>query len=297
MGFRTLFLFAAFLSGADSFLAQEPAPSMSPQTGEAKRLLFDRIIDNQKQNEAALNLFERLERVESRKPGPDPTPEVKVSRVIPAGAGMDKIPMKPDGQPLDPVGYRAELQKLENALVWSAEDGRAQHDAYDKLAKKQKERADLIEATRTAFLYTFVSTESRGDRKLLKYRMEPNSAYRATTRMTAIFAKVRGFVWIDEGASQLARVEVEVIDDFSVGGFLAKVYKGSHLMQERYEMAPGLWFPSYSQYDFDGRKLFTSFAIHDRTFYSQYKRVGPPQEALQVIRAELGKPGATHADP
>jgi hypothetical protein len=296
MGFRTFFLVAA-LTGANALPAQDSAAFSSPQAGEQKRLLFDRVIDNQKKNDTVLNLFERLERVESRKTGPDPVPDIKINRVIPAGAGTDKIPMKPDGQPIDPAAYRAELEKLEGALVWSMEDGRAQHDAYDKLAKKQKERADLIEATRTAFLYTFVSTELRGDRKLLRYRMEPNPAYKATSRMTAIFSKVRGFVWIDEAATELARVEVEVIEDFSVGGFLAKVYKGSHLMQERYEMAPGLWFPSYAQYDFDGRKLFMSFAIHDRTFYSQYKRVGPPKEALSVIRAELGKPGSAQADP
>jgi hypothetical protein len=296
MGFRTLFLFAALLIGAPTPAQDSPA-APSPQAGEAKRQLFDRVIDNQKKNEAALNLFERLERVESHKNGSDAVPDVKTSLVIPAGTGTDKIPMKPDGQPIDPASYRAELEKLENALVWSIDDGRAQHDAYDRLAKKQKERADLIEATRTAFLFTFVSSEFRGDRKLLKYRMEPNPAYKATSRMTAIFAKVRGFVWIDEIAAELARVEVEVIDDFSVGGFLAKVYKGSHLMQERYEMAPGVWFPSYAQYDFDGRKLFMSFAIHDRTFYSQYKRIGPPKEALQAIRAELGKPGTAQADP
>jgi hypothetical protein len=90
---------------------------------------------------------------------------------------------------------------------------------------------------------------------------------------------------------------VEVTDDISVGGFLARVYKGSHLMQERYEMVPGLWFPSYSQYDFDGRKLFVSFSIHERTFYSQYRRIGAPREALAAVRAELSKLKAAAADP
>jgi hypothetical protein len=132
---------------------------------------------------------------------------------------------------------------------------------------------------------------------LTKYRMEPNPSYKATSRATAIFAHVRGYLWIDEDAAQLARAEVEVTDDISIGGFLAKVYKGSHLMQERYEMAPGFWFPSYSQYDFDGRRLFVSFAIHERTFYSQYRRIGPPKEALAVIRAELGKPNPAAGDP
>ena len=68
-------------------------------------------------------------------------------------------------------------------------------------------------------------------------------------------------------------------------------------MQERYEMAPGLWLPSYSQYDFEGRRLFVSFSIHERTFYTTYRRIGPPKQALSTIRAELGSSASTHADP
>ena len=58
-------------------------------------------------------------------------------------------------------------------------------------------------------------------------------------------------------------------------------------MQERYEFAPGVWLPSFSQYDFDGRKFFSTFSIHERTFYSNYKRLGPPPDTLAAIRAEL----------
>ncbi len=60
-------------------------------------------------------------------------------------------------------------------------------------------------------------------------------------------------------------------------------------MQERYEFFPGVWFPSYEQYDFDGRKFLVPFSIHERTFYSNYKKVGPPSEAITVVRAELDK--------
>jgi len=189
------------------------------------------------------------------------------------------------------------LEKLERSLSWAAEEGRAQREAYEKIAKKQKERADLIDATRNAFLYTFVAFEPRGDRMLSKYHLVPNPAYKSTSRATSIFAKVRGYLWIDEDAAQLARAELEVTEDISIGGFLAKVYKVSHLVQERYEIAPGLWFPTYSQYDFDGRRLFVSFGIHEHTTYSQYRRIGPPKEALQAIRAELGKSTTANADP
>jgi len=296
---RTLILLAGLLSAfATVSSAQNTAAPAPPQTEAEKTALLDLVLANQKKSDEAMNLYERVERVEMRKNAVDTqTGEIKISRVVPAGTGVDHIPIGPDGKPVDPDAYHAELQKLERALSWAADNGHAQHDAYEKIAKKQKERDELIDATRTAFLYTFVSTEMREGRVLYKYTMEPNPAYKATTRTTSIFAKVRGFVWIDPAAGQLARVEGEVTEDITVGLFLAKVYKGSHFMQERYEMLPGLWMPSFSQYDFDGRKLFSTISIHERTFYGQYHRIGPPKEALAMIRAELGKSGAPVADP
>ena len=295
---RAILLASLLAAGVGISLAQD-APVPVPQ-GEVDQqpTLLERVIANQKKDDLAQANYERLERLEIQKgtAGSQP-PEVKTTRAVPAGTGIDRIPVGPDGKPVDAAAYRAELEKLERALSWAAEDGRAQREAYEKVAKKQKERADLIDATRTAFLYTFVDREPRGDRMLSKYRMVPNPAYKATSRATSIFSRVRGYLWIDDDAEQLARAEIEVIDDISIGGFLAKVYKGSHFMQERYEMAPGLWFASYSQYDFDGRRLFVSFSIHERTLYSQYHRIGPPKEALQAIRAELGKSPSANADP
>jgi hypothetical protein len=299
MGTRAFILVAGLLPAfAANSLAQNVAAPPPPQTDAEKAALLDLVLANQKKSDEAMNLYERRERVEMRKTSVDsPSGDVKISRVVPAGTGVDHIPIGPDGKPTDPDAYHAELLKLEHALSWAADDGHAQHDAYDKIAKKQKERNELIDATRTAFIYTFVSTETRAGRVLYKYSMEPNPAYKPTSRATAIFARVRGSVWIDPEAGQLARVEGEVTADITVGLFLAKVNKGSHFMQERYEMSPGLWMPSFSQYDFDGRKLFSTIAIHERTFYSQYHRIGPPKEALAIIRAELGKPAGAIADP
>jgi hypothetical protein len=287
---------AGLLAGfAVNALAQEAVPP-PPQTDQEKAALLDLVLSNQKKSDEAMSLYERIERVESRKSAGDAT-ETKTSRVVPAGTGVDHIPIGPDGKPADPDAYHRELLKLEKALSWAADDGHAQREAIDKFAKKQKERDELIDATRTAFVYTLVGTETRGGRTLYKYSLEPNPAYKPTSRTTAIFAKVRGFVWIDPVAGEMARIEGEVTGDINVGIFLAKINKGSRFMQERYEMAPGLWLPTFSQYDFDGRKLFSSIYIHERTFYSDYRHIGPPKEALASIRAELGKSGAPVSDP
>jgi hypothetical protein len=299
MGAKQFILLAGILPAfASTCVAQDSAAIRPPQTEHEKAALLDFVLANQKKADEAMNLYERVERVETRKLTVDPlSAEIKVSRVVPAGTGIDHIPIGPDGKPADPNAYHTELLKLEHALSWAADDGHAQHDAYEKIAKKQKERDELIDATRTAFLFTFVSSENRDGRVLFKYRLEPNPAYKATSRATAIFAKVRGYAWIDPVAGQLARVEGEITGDISIGLFLAKIYKGSHFIQERYEVQPGLWMPSFSQYDFDGRKLFSTISIHEKTSYSHYHRIGPPKEALVMIRAELGKPGSTVADP
>lgn len=265
--------------------------------------LFERIIANQKKDEAALDVYERIERVETRKNPSDPSPvSVRLSRVIPSGTGMTKIPVGPDRQPTDAAAYRASLAGLEHALALIVNDKRSQHDALEKYAKRRKDRIDLIDATRNAFLFRFVAHEQRDGLELSKYEMSPNPSFKPTTRFTSIFPKVHGFVWIDENSQELARIEGDVTDDISIGLFLGKIYKGSHFMQERYEVQPGLWLPSFSQYDFDGRKFFSGFSIHERTFYSNYRYIGPPKEALETIRKELGlidlgKGGSAASDP
>src|SRR6267143_7089492 len=159
---------------AASAAAQSVAPDSAPAVGPAKPGLFDRVISNQKKNEEALDIYERLERLEVRKIANDPAPaSVKIARVIPSGTGMDRIPVGPDGQPTDPAAYRAELVKLERALALLVNNSRSQRDAVEKFGKRKKERNELIDATRKAFLFTFVARELRRDRMLSKYRMEP----------------------------------------------------------------------------------------------------------------------------
>jgi hypothetical protein len=272
---------------------QDPAESPKANSSTTKDDLFTKVIAKQKQTEAALDTYERTQRVEIRKTGSDTEPsEVKVWRLFPAGTGLDKIPLGPDEKPVNEESYRAELEKLEKMLVWSTQTGNAQREAFAKVERKRKERTDLIEMTHSAFVFTKVGEEMRGDRKLVKYSMTPNPGYKPTTRNGVVFTRVEGTVWVDEQTSELARIEGHVTEDITLALFLAKVYKGSYFMQERYELFPGMWLPTFEQYDFDGRRFLLSFSIHERTFYGHYRRVGPPKEALEIVRGELSKVNA-----
>ena len=287
-------LFGLFLLALRGVAQDPPPPTPAPGSG----MLFSQVISNQKQSETELSQYEFTERVEKRKTGSDRDPyETRVWRVFPVGTGTDKVALSSDGLPPKQEGYRNDLEKLEKYLAWVAQDGPAQREAYAKTEHKRKERYDLIEATHQAFRFTFQGKEARGDRTLLRYAMTPDPDFKPTSRNTVLFTRVRGTIWIDEQSSQLAKVEGTVTDDISFALFVAKVYKGSHFMQERYEIAPGIWEPTFEQYDFDGRKFWTPFSIHERTTYTSYKRVGPPKESVEVVRAELSKLRALPPSP
>jgi hypothetical protein len=267
--------------------AQDPSAKESFVPGP----LFKQVVANQESCEKLLDEYQRVVRSDVRKVGTDPNSvETKVWLAFPIGTGNYKIAL-PDGKSPSPDTYRSDLEKLEKYLAWLIQDGAAQKEAYAKADHKKKERSDLLQATYQAFLFAEDGSEMRGGRKLLRYIITPNPNYKPTTRNAILFTRVRGTIWVDEQSSQLAKIDGSVTEDISLALFLAKVYKGSHFMQERYEVLPGVWEPTFEQYDFDGRKFFSSFSIHERTFYSDYKRVGRPKEALEVVRAQLSKTG------
>jgi hypothetical protein len=258
--------------------------------------LFRQVIANQEQSETELDQYERIERQESHAlAAKSDAGDGKAWRVFPTGPGADKIPVTPEGKPTSPESYRSDLEKLEKYLAWVIENGSDQKREYAKAERRRKERFELLEATYHAFIFTPDGEEIRQGRKLARYSLKPNPSYKPPSMKATVFKKVEGTIWVDEESSQLAKIEGTVIEDISLGLFVAKVYKGSHFMQERYEVAPGVWEPTFEQYDFDGRRFLSPVSIHERTFYSGYKRVGPPGKAIEVVRAELGKLKAEEA--
>src|SRR5437867_9619606 len=98
------------LAFAADAAAQSAVPDTTPTIGPAKPELFKRIIANQKKGEAALDLYERIERVETRKNHNEPTTStVKNTSVIHSGTGMVRIALRPDGHSYDSATYHDDL--------------------------------------------------------------------------------------------------------------------------------------------------------------------------------------------
>jgi len=262
-----------------------------PLSPEEIRALVDRAIANQHRNDAALNEYERRERRIERDAREDtPVVEDKTFRVVPTGTGTLKLVIEEKGKGVYPNFYEKQLRDLEAALVDATEHQNtySQRRAIDKWQKRTQERYDLVEGVEDAFLVTWLGRERRNGRLLVKLQLNPNPEFKPKTRIASALQSVRAVVWLDEKEAQLVRAEAEIFKDISVGGGLfGKVYRGGTVIIEQAEVAPGVWFPTLYRIDFDGRKFIFGFDVHETIEIRDFRRIGPPAEALAAVRREI----------
>jgi hypothetical protein len=85
---------------------------------------------------------------------------------------------------------------------------------------------------------------------------------------------MRGKAWFGETDQELIRIDLELLDDYSIGlGLVAKLNRGSRMVFQRRRVNNEIWLPSESHFKGTGRiLLFKGFHIDAETAYSDYKK-------------------------
>ncbi len=270
----------------------------SPPTEAERHAMIDRIFANQLADEASLAIFQRIEHHQIREHPSDVTPlKDEVVRVVPTGTGSWRVLVEDHGHPLSAADYQSQIANLERALEQINDPANSDmRRAREKFNARMKSRSELIASVRDAFVFNWIGRESLNGRILDKFHLDPNPKYKPSSIETELLLHCTATIWVDETTSHVARIEGELTSDFAVGGgVLGKFYHGARLTLGQTEVAPGIWLPSFYQYDYSGRKFLFKFEAHERTEASKYERVGPPSEALAFIRRELTPVLAPHA--
>lgn len=265
-------------------ISPNPAPS-----AEQMAALLSRLVANQHHNDLAIEEFERVERVISHKDGENSeNVSEHTDRILPSGTGIMRLPVKQGGSPVSPQAYRRELQGAISALELALHPNDRYRQDLVKFEKRRRDRAELVDAAGKAFRITWAGRETRGSRTLTKLLLSPDPAYKPSSSLTSIFEHVRATLWVDESAGQIVRTEAEITSDVNfVGGIVARIFHGGRFELEKSEVAQGIWLPTLIVFDMDGRRFLFGFGVHERTEITDYRRVGPPTEAIELLRAEL----------
>jgi hypothetical protein len=250
--------------------------------------LVRRIIDNQHRNDRAIEEYERLEHVVSRKDENTDVVSDRTDRLFPSGTGIIHLQTAQSSPPVSPEVHRRQLQYTVSALdLYLHPNDHVKLDVA-KFEKRRRDRADLVDAMAKAFRITWAGRETRGSRTLAKLLLDPDPNFRPASRLAAAFEHVHAVLWVDESQAQAARLEIEIMSDITFGGgIVAKLYHGGHFLMEQSEVSPGIWLPTIYTYDVDGRKFVVGFNVHEKTEITHYRHVGPPSQSIDIIRSEL----------
>ncbi len=277
----------ALAADQGAIITANPAPSP-----EQIHSLIMRAIENQHQDDRALEEFERIEHVITRKEENAEIVTDLTERIVPSATGNIKLKMSENGVPVSPELYRTELEIAVNALELAMHPNDRYKEDLAKFERRRRDHAELVDTATKAFRVTWVGRETRSDsagpRTLMKFLLEPDPSYKPINRFAASFQHVRATLWVDEAQAQFARLEGDIATDIPfAGGVAGKVYHGGHVVMVQEEVAPGIWLPTLYNYEVDGRKFVFAFGVHERTEITRYRRVGPPPQAVEIMRNEL----------
>jgi len=276
---------------------QSPAP---PPSEAEIRERSAKLVQNQHADDAALEQFERIERQVEQTAGN--TPRIlseKVFRVVPFGAGYVRLLLKAEGKPVDAAEYERQLLAWRDLLQLALRpDDSKFRSIAAKWDKKKRDRAELVDGARDAFLVKWLGRETRNGRLCDVLDLTPNPSFRPHSTFQDALTHVTAKAWVDPATNQLARGEVHVTRDMSFGGgILGKLYRGGVFSLEQDEVAPGIWLPTRYQYDFTARKFLFTFEQHQYIEASRYRKLGSPKEILEVVHNELATGKTVVADP
>jgi hypothetical protein len=181
-------------------------------------------------------------------------------------------------------GIRFEQLMERNGQLPSAEDlkkgaqdlEKLKHETPEQRAerlRKDKENRSFLQDLLEAFDFHLIGEEIIGGRPAYILKATPHPGYHAHGLYGKLFSRVEGRLWIDKQDFGWVKVDGEVTQSFSIGLFVARVNRGSHIVLEQTCVGDAVWVPQRLEVRASARILFVKSLDMDRILtYSDYRR-------------------------
>jgi hypothetical protein len=239
--------------------------------------LFRVVADKDIENDKRLRDYTYVERDEERRldaNGQVKSTEVKTYDVMELYGEQVQRLIEKDDKALDKKDAAREEDKIQKIV-----DKRKNESEEDRKKREQKEEKDreqdrkFVREVADAYNFTLVGTESLGGREVWVIDGEPRPGFEPHMKESRFLSKFRGRVWIDKADLQLAKMDVECLDNFSWGLFLARFHKGSRFMLEQTRVNDEVWLPLHLAAKIDVRiGLIKNFDVDVDQTFRDYKK-------------------------
>src|SRR6266478_8307039 len=127
---------------------------------------------------------------------------------------------------------------------------------------------DLLEA----FDFHLMGEEIVDGRPAYVLQATPHPGYHAHGKFAKMFSKVEGKLWVDKQDFGWIKVDGQVTQSFSMGLFVARVERGSHIVLEQTCVGDAVWVPKRIEIRATARILFLkSLDIQRVLTYTDYR--------------------------
>ncbi len=254
---------------------------------EQMQQLFRVVADKDIENDKRLRDYTYTERdVEHRLDGKGQvkSTEVKTYDVMELYGEQVQRLIQKDDKPLSEKDAAKEEEKIQKIM-----DKRKNESEGDRKKREQKEQKDREEGRKfvrevaDAYDFKLVGTELVGEREAWVIDGEPRPGFVPHMKESKFLSKFRGRVWIDKDDLQLAKMDVECLDTFSWGLFLARFHKGTRVMLEQTRVNDEVWLPLHLTAKLDVRlALLKNFDVEFEQTYRDYKKFRATAKIVSV---------------
>ena len=247
---------------AATALAGQDAREIIRRAVNQERPYFDRARDYTYQETVQIQQFDKKGKVVK-------TESETFDTAIYYGRPYQRVVAR-DGKPLSPKEEAKEQAKMDRELA--KRKRRAEDDQRTDREERKAERRAFRDIP-DAFNFKMLGEETRFARKMWIIEASPRPDYKPVNDRAKLLAKMQGKMWVDQADYQLARVEAETIDTFSVGAFLVRIGKGSRIVLEQSRVNDDVWLPLGITIRGDARvALIKSFRAQIDIAYRNYKK-------------------------
>jgi hypothetical protein len=142
----------------------------------------------------------------------------------------------------------------------------------ERIRKQEEEDTSLVRELPKAFDFQLVGEKIVNGRPAYVLQATPHPGYQALGKYGKMFSKVAGKLWVDKQDLGWIKVDGEVIQPFSMGLFLARVLRGSHITMQQARLDDGIWMPERVEVRAAAKIFFIKSLVVERILtYSEYK--------------------------
>ena len=274
-------------ASADVKPAKAPAATPTTLSQEQIRELIRLCAENDLKNDKMLRDYTYVERQEMHHlngKGQVKSTETETSEVMEIyGEQVQKLVAKND-KPLSAKDAQKEDEKIQKIIDKRKNESDAEHKKrLEKEEKEHEQEREFVREVADAFTFKFVGTETLNGRENYVIDGDPKPGYQPVHKEAKILPKVRFRVWIDRADSQVAKLDVEIIDTFSWGLFVARLHKGSRVVLEQVRVNDEVWLQQHVAVKVDARvALLKDFNIDVDVTDRDYKKFRTDSKIVNV---------------